>query len=289
MLIARITAVLALALCLALVSDSAQSQQPSPSSREGVQPPPPQAAEGAQHSATDQRGTEQSPLIIKALPTDEEKNKAAADAKREDQKAANDERLARFTENLFYATVALSVIAVFQLFVFGWQAIQLKRTVQAAKEASELGNKEFIATHRPKLIVCGLDFVGGADDEKPLYVSFRYVNAGDSVAKIKTIGTKLIHDPKPSIASGLEFRDQTITPPIEVESGRHGFRLTVDTLDTPDYIFSDATEAKTLICVGYIVYTDGNGADRQMGFCRRYDSSGNRWLAVEDPEYEYSY
>jgi hypothetical protein len=45
-------------------------------------------------------------------------------------KAVTDKKIADFTELLFYATAALAGIAVLQLFVFGWQGLQLKRTVQ---------------------------------------------------------------------------------------------------------------------------------------------------------------
>jgi hypothetical protein len=121
----------------ALVAGNAwgQSQQPTPSRGENAGPPQAQSTQPAQKSSNDQRGTEQSPVIVKVLPAENEKQKASAEAKRENQKTANDDRLARFTENLFWATVALSVIAGFQLFVFGWQGVQLSRTVAEMKLA----------------------------------------------------------------------------------------------------------------------------------------------------------
>jgi hypothetical protein len=141
----RRTPFVVLAICLALIADSSgKSQRPPPRSLESVQPPISKTDNPAQPSASDQRGTEQSPVIVKVLPSDDEKQKAAAEANREEQKAANDESLAKFTERLFWATVALSFIAACQLFVFGWQGIQLKRAV-------DLANREFIATHRPRL------------------------------------------------------------------------------------------------------------------------------------------
>lgn len=126
--------VLVISLLLACVGAAwGQSQQPSPSPGKGIEPPPSQTAQSSTNPATDRRGTEQSPLIIKVLPTPESAEKVAVDAKRENQKVANDERIARFTELLFWATVALSVIAGFQLLVFGWQGIQLSRTVAVTK------------------------------------------------------------------------------------------------------------------------------------------------------------
>src|SRR5258708_14698867 len=135
----------------ATASDSwGQSQQPTP--------PPTQPAQTNQASKPYQRGTEQSPVIVKVLPTKESEEKDAGDARREDEKTENDRRLARFTERLFWATCALSVIALFQLFVFGWQGYQLRETVKATKEAARLANKEFISTHRPRIILHSIKF-----------------------------------------------------------------------------------------------------------------------------------
>ena len=55
---------------------------------------------------------------------------AAAKHQEEIRKAATDKKIADFTELLFDATAALAGIAVLQLFVFGWQGKQLKRTVE---------------------------------------------------------------------------------------------------------------------------------------------------------------
>src|SRR3982074_3010151 len=142
--------VVALALIVAFASDSwGQSQKPTP--------PPAETTQTKQAAKPDERGTGQSPFVLNILPTKESEEKAAAAAKHEDEKTENDRRLARFTELLFWATCALSVIALFQLFVFGWQGIQLKRTVSTAKEATNLARQEFIATHRPKIIIYGME------------------------------------------------------------------------------------------------------------------------------------
>jgi hypothetical protein len=54
---------------------------------------------------------------------------AAAKHQEELFKAATDKKIADFTERLFEATAALAGIALLQLFVFGWQGWQLRRTV----------------------------------------------------------------------------------------------------------------------------------------------------------------
>ena len=90
------------------------------------------------------------------------------------------------------------------------------------------------------------------------------------------IGTKLIHLHKTTMPSEVNFEVEKIEPPLEVKSSRHAFRLTVDKFDQPTFIFNSASDSYSLICVGFIVYVDDNGTDRQMGFCRRYNSESNR-------------
>ena len=108
--------VLVVAFCLAIVGGSlAQSQRRSPQRIS----PPSQSTEAGQQSQADKRGTEETPFIIKVLPTKESEQKTAADERREAEKASNDASLALFTERLVWATVALSVIGFFQLIVFG--------------------------------------------------------------------------------------------------------------------------------------------------------------------------
>jgi hypothetical protein len=158
----------ALALLAAFASDSwGQSKQPTP--------PPSQSAQPNQPAKSYERGTEQSPVVVKMLPTKESEEKAAADANREDEKTKNDRRLARFTELLFWATATLSVVAVLQLGVLGWQGYQLKRTVDLARE-------EFIFTHRPLLQIkfVDLDEVGDLDapNGNRVSVAFTVVNSG---------------------------------------------------------------------------------------------------------------
>lgn len=106
---------LACLVILTALTGNSWSQQPSPSPRVESQPP--------------QRGTEQVPFIVKTLPTPPTEQEAAAKHQEELRKATTDQKIADFTELLFYATAALAGIAAIQLFVFGWQGWQLKRTV----------------------------------------------------------------------------------------------------------------------------------------------------------------
>jgi hypothetical protein len=99
-----------------------------------------------------------------------------------------------------------------------------------------------------------------------------------------------MHLSEPAIPAGLQFRHQEIDPPIEVESGMHGFRLTPDTINPVEIVtFGTVADTDNLVCVGYILYRDRNGTRRQVGFCRHYDFNTGRWVILSDNEYEYSY
>jgi hypothetical protein len=88
-------------------------------------------AKAAQQSPTpDQRGTQQSPLIVKTLKppqTDEE-------IKREEEERKNKSENDRDTVKL---TRALALIALGQLVVYAYQAVKLRQTVKSAGEQSK--------------------------------------------------------------------------------------------------------------------------------------------------------
>jgi len=200
-------------------------------------------------------------------------------------------RLAKAADHWGGLITAVATVAIgyFTYTLYTTSAEQARLT----RDSIDLARQEFISTHRPKILVYGFNFFGAAtergDTEDPIRVSFRYVNTGDSPAKIKMIGTKLVHLFKPTMPSEIDFAIDRIDPPVEVESGRHGFRLTTDRFDQERFIFNSAADTYSLVCVGVIVYADDIGTDRQMGFCRRYDDDSNRWVAMDEPEYEYSY
>ena len=160
------------------------------------------------------------------------------------------------------------------------------------KKSLDLAREEFISTHRPKIIVYGVDFGGSPnEDEKPIPVTFRYVNSGVSTAYVTEIGSRVIHlVNKPNLPNDVQFRLAQIPFPIEVKSGMHGFGITIDKMTPWSPRALNALVGKeSVVCVGYLVYEDDNGTKRQTGFCREYDPASKRWKPVKDDDYEYSY
>jgi hypothetical protein len=268
--------VAALAFLAAFASDSwGQSKHSTP--------PRDEAKTAQQATATDQRGTEQSPAIVKIIPTPKTAEEAEADRREKEQKDTNDIRLVVFTGLLFG-------VGFLQLLVFGWQGIQLKRSVSAAKEATNLARQEFTATHRPKIIIYGMETQSGDGSTADGRVHFRYVNAGDTDAFVTSISSHIVWTDKGMVRAGVELHPHdVIKRPVHVPSGNNGYAITTDKVDTIKLIRSGRNGHDTAYCVGVVVYRDTSDIERRTGFCRRYDSERERWLKVEDADYEYEY
>jgi hypothetical protein len=269
-------------------------------------PPPTQSAQSNQPPKTYERGTDQSPVIVKVLPTKESDEKAAADSRREDEKTANDRSLARFTELLFWATGALCIIALCQLFVFGWQGIQLKRTVDITKESVNLARREFISSHRPKIRLKhiwlsssdGATFTGKIVAEEPITVRLDVVNFGDATAFLELInfitevipeGNELPQRPRYNQPGIKQF--QTGNFPLE-----SGVTFTLNASDgrvlSDQEIASYRNRSIKIYFVGTIQYRDETGLPRQTAFCRYLSfatGSGDfgHFKREDNPDYEY--
>jgi hypothetical protein len=167
-------AILGLALLLAAMGDaSGQSQRRA----QQVRVKQPETAVTQEKSHEDERGTEQSPLIVKVAPapkTDDERAEetkerariANADRKKEESDAKLVEftgELAFFTKSLFLATAAL-VIATLGLGVAAFrQSRDMKSSIAAANKAADAAKQSadaLTATERGILIekISSVDF-----------------------------------------------------------------------------------------------------------------------------------
>jgi hypothetical protein len=110
----------------------------------------------------DQRGTEQLPAIVKILPATKTTEEAEADRQEKASKNAADWWLIKLT-------AALAIIGTLQLVVFGWQGIQLARTVTVSKRKTTAT----INAESPRLLYLGCklvryDGVDGPGIEDPI-------------------------------------------------------------------------------------------------------------------------
>ena len=106
------------------------SQTPAPTPRRTSKPQQQQSRSVQKPTEADQRGTDQSPLIVKTLPaakTETETQQIVTDRK---EKTANDTHIVELTG-------VLAVVALLQLLVYTYQAKKLRETVQSAGEQFE--------------------------------------------------------------------------------------------------------------------------------------------------------
>jgi hypothetical protein len=106
----------------------APSKYPAPTPRK-VSRPQQQQVQPVQQPA-DQRGTEQSPFVVKTLPPGKAQAETEQDASDRKEKAVNDRHIVELTG-------ILAVIAFLQLLVYTYQAKKLRETVQSAGEQAE--------------------------------------------------------------------------------------------------------------------------------------------------------
>lgn len=86
--------------------------------------------------SADQRGTEQSPLVINQIPTETSEAERAQKTKADTEKTGLDRKLVSFNGDLAYYTEILAIVAIFQFVVLFVQAIVLVLSLRAAEKAA---------------------------------------------------------------------------------------------------------------------------------------------------------
>ena len=105
-------------------------QNPTPAPRKISKPQQQQTSATQQPSPADQRGSEQSPLVVKTLVAPKTQTEADRDAEDRKAKSAND-------RHIVYLTAAIAAIAFLQFLVYAYQAKKLRETVESAGKQAE--------------------------------------------------------------------------------------------------------------------------------------------------------
>ena len=179
--------------------------------------------------------------------------------------------------------ISTVVIAAFTivLAVVGYVQARLIR------KSIDLARQEFIATHRPRIIV---RFVQGPVDngKEPEFVWVTIANVGEAPATITAIGYGLARRKgrnnwlPPGLAAGL----QDISPTVLDSGGRLRFKVSAQGVTNEAAIAASAWDDGELCAVGQIRYQDGNGRRLEMAFLRVHDGQGN-FAPSDNPEDEY--
>lgn len=223
-----------------------------------------------------------------------------------------------YEEILAWSTVALALFTALLFFVTAklWratlalgkeakvtsdrQAREMQESLTVAQsnaktmEASvELARREFLATHRPKIIL--RDATSVQDMGELIIVKYTLVNVGDTEAKILAGALDL------RVYTGMDFEPDNLPTVDEDESDIKTITLkcgeqvnllyTSPTLKwmTDNYTCDEfADPAAGMHFYGQIVYQDALGTRRHVGFRRKFSHNQKRFLPVKSgTHYEY--
>jgi hypothetical protein len=279
----------AFSVSMLLVVAPANAQSQRRPQQPGVKQPT--AATEKPISREDQRGSEQSPLIVKIAPTPNTEDERAEETK-ERERVAQIERnkqksdadivkytaqLAEFTKLLFYATGAL-VFATVGLLVFaGLQSRDTRRSI-------DLARAEFISSHRPLMKVKLVELV--EVDGEHAGVRFTVVNQGLSTAHVTGSCAKadFFGD-----TDWLHPNDYGVDNTIPVRPFVTGAAdtYTVHTVQPVGFISVHAgNDSGRLRFYGYIAYRDELENVRTTYFCRQYNLGADRFDPADRPDYD---
>jgi len=285
--------VIALALLAAFASESWGQSKQTPS-------------KASQQRATQQeRGTEDSPVVVKVIPTEKSKGdldaeKARQESDRQLVKLTSD--LANYTKLLFVATTAL-FLATVGLVVAGFRQVRdARRSINAAEDSTKIAERALTELERPfvGLEIIESGFKSELVSEEEYYVTleenltFKYVNHGRSPATIIETSDKFdictphnLPDPIDPNAIGNQV-------PFGVIVGANGGSSPLSTREQSKGIdkqeFMRVTSGDdNLIFIGYVRFRDIFNRTHVTGFCLRLSRSDARFYFVGDHRYNYTH
>ena len=162
------------------------------------EPKKPPSKNGYQQTKTEQTGAENAPLFVKGdVTTKQDKTEAERDAEERKHKARVDAALVEYTRWLALLTGCLFFAAVAQVGLFVWQLRLMRKATENAGAAARAAfasakasnvvattaREEFLATHRPKLILQDA-FCDDTEFGHPIAVKYVIVNIGETPARI---------------------------------------------------------------------------------------------------------
>lgn len=179
--------------------------------------------------------------------------------------------------------IATATVAGFTIVL----AYATHRQAVLTRQAIELGTKEFVATHRPKLIVRQFQ-IDPVSIGQPITIRFAIVNIGNTDGIPRLIACEIglwnaDHFELPGIDA---FQKQVTLPPI-----KGGQRVALVqpsnfmvTKEQYNYIIADEFIVSIL---GEITYADSLGTPHRTGFRRILDRKSDKFIASTDKDEEY--
>jgi hypothetical protein len=263
---------------LALISDAHSQRQRRPI----------QSQTSTTQQPADQRGTEQSPLIVKVMPATKSEDETARENRERKEKSEIDRKLLDFNGDLTYYSKFLAWVAGLQFLAIFVVVIFLGLTLRAATRAATAAKNSSdatIALDRPCLVV-GSTHLGEEHNENDRTIShfcdYSIENYGRSPAVLVERCVDLRYLP--------ELPDKPSY--VHVEPSRRVIyhdepadNLRTSLSQTEERVSGDA--AHQLYLLGYFSYEDVFGAAITTGFCYRFDEITGRLLRDGGNAYNY--
>ncbi|MGH9642624.1 MAG: hypothetical protein ACRD3Q_09365 [Terriglobales bacterium] len=255
------------------------SQLPSPIPGKSRQPKQ-QHSQSAQQPPANQRGTEQSPVVVKVIPPPNNANEAEQERKDREQKTSHDRWLMVFSG-------VLAAVAVLQLLVYGYQAKKLKETVDATTRSADAAKKSadaIVNIERPWLLLAEAGRTS-ADDNKDgvrrvyMAAAWKFKNWGATPAFINDISgglyvlDNIANLPKePNYGPLYAGVDEPVLAPGQV-SDYYKFRTREP--GGSDEFYQLQNGEKVMVFYGKIDYVDRIGGDKHVSaFAYRFTFPG---------------
>jgi hypothetical protein len=186
-----------------------------------------------------------------------------------------------------------SVTAVSTVFigVFTWVLAKVTgRQARLTREALALARDEFIATHRPRVIVRVIHWPT-PDLFYPPYIEVVIVNIGEGRAIVDKFGCDLARRKAAGkwLTLGADANPEDVSIPL-TSGERHVFTIIVKPLSEAESeieIFDSACHEYETCAFGTIRYVDESGVERETGFFRVYNPKAETFTPSDDPGKEY--
>jgi hypothetical protein len=189
---------------LLVIAVSAQSQGPTPSTRKEIKPPQKQSASEQQKPETDKRGTEQTPFVVKTIPTPKSQAETDQERKEHQDKASQGWWVIWLTAFVAIATFLQALFLYFSL-------RETKKAANAAKDAAEVAETALHVAERAYLRIDGFEIVQFATGHH-INICYEIHNVGHTPAQI--IESLTIVD--------IVDKDSFKTPIYDIDKGIRG-------------------------------------------------------------------
>jgi hypothetical protein len=157
---------------------------------------------------------------------------------------------------------------------------------KSTDQSIRLSNSEYTSTHRPRISARRIR-ITSLEERKPVSISYRIVNSGETAAHILSMnGTIIWANELAPVPEYDASRTTSFAPTPQGGLASGQWIEMVTTLNWP--MVADAIrsiDTTVVLLIGFVRYSDDSGIIREMAFGRQHDRG--RFVTMRNDEYEY--